>query len=414
MATRRSAAFAVALSLAFAVSVGTPGLSAPTRSIASVRIVSSLPMQGGSAVYTQSIVNAIRLALAGIPAGAAVDIRYDALDDGDAGGNWQAGLEAANAQAALDDPSVVAYLGPFNSGAARVSIPILCAGGLVMVSPSNTFTGLTRPTFFGASTGCARNYARVIQTDDAEGGIAAGWAKSMGLDSVYLLATDDVPGPGVAQSFREEAQRQGLGIVGSETVPVASTYAALAARVAAAHPDLVFFAGGFGSGAVPGAVLRDLRQAGTDALFAGARSLLDADLGPAGAGAIGTIATFGSYESHDFTGRATVFRARYLGRYGQEPTSYSIYAYDAAKAVVAAILTAGERATDRQTVRDRVLATKHFNGALGCWSFDAFGDTTFATSSTMIFGPGGWHSNGLASRRPIKGGCGGGEEDDGR
>ena len=34
------------------------------------------------------------------------------------------------------------YIGTFNSGAAKVSIPILCKANLGMISPANTYPGL--------------------------------------------------------------------------------------------------------------------------------------------------------------------------------------------------------------------------------------------------------------------------------
>ena len=51
---------------------------------------------------------------------------------------------AANAWEAANDPSTIAYLGEFNSGATTVSLPILNHAGIPQVSPSNTYAGLTR------------------------------------------------------------------------------------------------------------------------------------------------------------------------------------------------------------------------------------------------------------------------------
>src|SRR6266536_1942101 len=51
--------------------------------------------------------------------------------------------EVANGAAA--DPNIMVYIGHFNSGAAKISIPVLNQVGLVMISPANTYPGLTKP-----------------------------------------------------------------------------------------------------------------------------------------------------------------------------------------------------------------------------------------------------------------------------
>ena len=61
-------------------------------------------------------------------------VEYLDLDDSTvAAGQWTSEAEAANARRALQDPDVVACIGPLNSGAAKVSMPILNFGDLLMV-----------------------------------------------------------------------------------------------------------------------------------------------------------------------------------------------------------------------------------------------------------------------------------------
>ncbi len=70
------------------------------------------------------------------------------------------------------------YIGTFNSGAAKISIPILNAADVVMISPANTYTGLTKPgkgepdepdKYYPNGK---RNYTRVIPADDLQGALA--------------------------------------------------------------------------------------------------------------------------------------------------------------------------------------------------------------------------------------------------
>jgi len=89
---------------------------------------------------------------------------------------------------AVADKDTIAYIGTLNSGAAKVSIPILNAANLVMVSPANTYVGLTHA---GPGTAAGepgkyyptgkRNYARVVAADDFQGAADATLAKQLKL-----------------------------------------------------------------------------------------------------------------------------------------------------------------------------------------------------------------------------------------
>ena len=61
---------------------------------------------------------------------------------------------------------------------------------------------------------------------------------------------------------------------------------------------------------------------------------------------------------------------------------YSIYGYEAAKVVLAAIQKAGKK--DRAAILHACLSTRDFSGALGNWSFDSNGDITNAKISGNI------------------------------
>ena len=91
-----------------------------------VKIVSSLPRTGSAKQQSDTIVGGIRMAIeeAGGRAGP-FRVEYLDLDDSTAAaGQWTSEAEAANARRALQDPDVVAYIGTFTSGAAKVSMPM--------------------------------------------------------------------------------------------------------------------------------------------------------------------------------------------------------------------------------------------------------------------------------------------------
>src|ERR1041384_235673 len=166
-----------------------------------LKIVSSLPMTGASLTQTQTIVNAekLRLEQAGNKAcGGKYNLSYEAWDDASAAlGKWDPAVETENGNKAAADKSIVAYLGTFNSGAAKLSIPILNqAGPLVMISPAHTYGGLTTKVGADVAGGepdkyypsGTRNYARTVTNDDVQGAVDAKYMKEqLGVTTVYIL-----------------------------------------------------------------------------------------------------------------------------------------------------------------------------------------------------------------------------------
>ncbi len=368
---------------------GQAAAAAPSQLSGTIKIVSSLPRTGNNKAETDSMVNGIRMALdeIGSKIGAA-SIVYQDLDDATPTRNaWDAGKEAENANQAVADGDVMVYIGPFNSGAARVSIPILGKADLVMISPSNTYAGLTRPgrgrpnepdVFYADGK---RNYTRVIPTDDVQGAVGAGWAKQLGAQRVYVLDDTDLYGRAVAAVFAETASKIGLEVVGGPEGldPRAPDYKALADKIKGANPDLVYFGGIADNNA--GRLWRDLRAGlpdtvklmGPDGLYS------QAFLDDAGDSANGAYITFGAVAPSKLTQRGAEWYRSFKVRYGVEPEVYASYAYEATKAALDAIKRAGKK--DRTAIREAVFATKDYDGILGRWSIDEGGDTTLTTIS---------------------------------
>jgi len=148
-ATQAPAATSAPATQAPAATEAPAGTQAPATGGGTLKIVSSLPMTGASLTQTQTIVNSeqLRLDQANSQAcGGKYTLSYEAWDDASAAlGKWDPAVETENGNKAAADKSIIAYLGTFNSGAAKLSIPILDqAGPLVMISPANTYAGLTK------------------------------------------------------------------------------------------------------------------------------------------------------------------------------------------------------------------------------------------------------------------------------
>lgn len=352
-----------------------------------VKIVSSLPRTGSARGQTDSIVNGFRMALDEVNnrvGGAA--IVYEDLDDATpAKGSWDAGKEAENANRAVADADVMVYLGTFNSGAAKVAIPILNPANLVMISPANTYPGLTKP-----NTGEPNepqvyqpsgrpNYARVVPADDLQGAVGAAWAKQLGATKVYVLDDTELYGHGIAVIFAETAKRIGLNVLGGpEGIdPKASDYRALATKIRGTNPDLVYY-GGITQNNV-GKLLKDLRATlGANVKFMGPDGILEqAFLEDAGDAAEGAYLTFGGVGPSKLTGKGAQWYQAYKAKFNIEPEAYGAYGYETMKLALDALGRAG--AKDRARIRDAVFATRDYDGVLGKWSFDRNGDTTLTT-----------------------------------
>jgi branched-chain amino acid transport system substrate-binding protein len=366
-----------------------------------LKIVSSLPMTGASLTQTQTIVNAeqLRLAQANNSAcGGKYTISYEAWDDASAAlGKWDPAVETANANKAAADKSVIAYLGTFNSGAAKLSIPILNqAGPLVMVSPANTYGGLT--TKVGADvaggepdkyypTG-TRNYARVVTNDNVQGQVDANFMfNQLGVKSIYILDDQELYGKGVADVFESTAKSLGMTVVGHEGIdPKAADYKALMTKISTSNngaaPDAIFVGMVVDNNAAQllkdkVAILGDntkVKYMGPDGIQT--QAFIDGAGKDVAEGAYASVAGLPFDKLND---AGQKFLKDYEAKYGKLTEPYAIYGYEAMNVTLAAIesvCSAGGDPTDRATVTKAVMSTKDFNGVLGTWSFDANGDTT--------------------------------------
>ena len=361
-----------------------------------VKILSSLPMTGASRTQTVEIVNSIQMAIADTKINN-VTVQFEALDDATAAkGSWDAAQEAENARKAINDKSVVAYIGTYNSGAAKVSIPLLNQAGLVMVSPANTYPGLTKPgkgeanepnTYYPNGK---RNYARVVPADDLQGAVGAVWAKDLGAKNVYIVHDTELYGKGIADVFRAKAKEIGLTEKGYEGAQKADNYRALANKIKDSGADLVYYGGIVDNN--PAVLVKDLKAVAPTIKFMGPDGINCSEFlkqaGPAGEG---VYSTFGGVPPEKYTGKSADWLKAYDAKYSNKsPNAYAIYGYEAAKVVLAAIAKAGDKADDRATVLTNVMGTKDYEGVLGKWSFDANGDTTLTQFSGSTAKSGAW------------------------
>jgi branched-chain amino acid transport system substrate-binding protein len=219
-----------------------------------VKIVSDLPLQGSSAAQTEQMNNATKLYLQEI--GNKVGdytIEFEGFDDSTAAkGAWDEATCAANARKYVEDETIIGVLGTFNSGCAKIEVPIANEASLAYISPANTAVGLTHvgpgsepgepEKYYPSGT---RNYARVVTPDDVQGQIDANYMKDkLGVTKVFILDDKDAYGKGVADAFEQAAKDIGLAVAGHEGWDAnAQNYKALMTQIKATGADGIFIGG---------------------------------------------------------------------------------------------------------------------------------------------------------------------------
>ncbi|HMB87465.1 MAG TPA: branched-chain amino acid ABC transporter substrate-binding protein, partial [Methylomirabilota bacterium] len=191
-----------------------------------LRIYTSWPMQGAMIPEGTGMKNGLDMAIAeagGVAGGYCLEIVN--LDDASPQtGKWDGAVEAENANKAVADPLAVLYVGTYNSGAAKVSIPINNRAHMAQITPANTYPGLTKKQ--GAAPGEPEiyrplgfvNYFRPIPADDIQGAVGAKWAKRLGIKKAFILNDQELYGKGIADVFEATAKKIGLAVVANEGI----------------------------------------------------------------------------------------------------------------------------------------------------------------------------------------------------
>jgi len=301
---------------------------------------------------------------------------------------------AADMTTLVGDETVVAVVGPFNSGSAKAQIPVSSEAGLLQCSPSNTNPDLTKGDA-GAALRAGRpvNYIRVATTDDIQGPAVAAYAFSQGKKSVFIVDDTEVYGKGIADAFAAKFVELGGTVVGREAADKTVTdFSAIVAKAAAAKPDSFFYGGVTSSGA--GLVRKAMIQAGLNVPYYGGDGIQDGN-GDGSYIAVAGDASADSYSSvaaiHDIPAAAD-FAAKYKAKFGEDPGSYSASGYACAQIIIEAIkaAVAGGEVT-RETVRAAALtAGATYDTVLGPVGFDENGDTTQKIISLYKVENGDW------------------------
>jgi branched-chain amino acid transport system substrate-binding protein len=391
----RSVAASSCLTVALAFGVAACGSSDNNKSSGgggstgstSLTIYSSLPLQGDSRPQSEAVVNGEKLALQEHNGKVGkFTIKYVSLDDSTAAtGKWEPGATSSDARKAAQDKSTIAYLGEFNSGASAISIPIINEAGILQISPSNTYVGLTRSE--GADKGepdkyypsGKRTFGRVVPADHIQAAAQVAFQKDQGCTKTYVLNDKEVYGKGIADAVQKDGTAEGLQIVGNDGIDTkAANFRALATKIKSKGADCMFFGGITDNKAVQvwkdvGAANPSIKMFGPDGV---AESAFTTKL-PA-ALQTRTFITNPTLDPKLYPPAAQDFFKTYKSKFGKTPEPYAIYGYEAMQVALLAIQNAGDKGNDRQAVIDQFFKIKDRDSVLGKYSIDQNGDTTLS------------------------------------
>jgi branched-chain amino acid transport system substrate-binding protein len=382
-----------------------------------IKIATDLPTSGLDESIGKPVENGANLAVMQANAHHTIPgytLVFDPQDDVGPYGFHDPTVGAANVTALISDALVAGIVGPLNSNVAVAEMPIANLAPIALISPANTNPCLTKDTVVSGWSGCNDllptlrptgkvTYFRVVTTDDNQGPAGADYMhNTLGLRKVYVIDDAEPYGIGLANTFIGGWLRVGGTVLGHASEPGTTTsYISLLTRIAATHPDLIYFGGQDSTGGtlirqqmrhVPG--LQNLPYAGGDGIVTPAFA---STIQPLGGGPVyGTIAVVDTSTNPS----AATFRQQYAAAFPSDPIYvYSAAAYDAANILIQAIKTArahGAHAptsssdlSTASTFRTAVIAAIkgiQYDGLTGHQSFDTNGDTNLKIISIYKLG----------------------------
>ena len=370
-----------------------------------------LPLTGAAQRAGQSTLNGVRFFVQRHQVLDGFNITIDARDDAGATSR-DPSRGAANLQAFIANPQVLAVIGPFDSNVARAQIPVANRAHLAMVSPTTSSRCLTKEPFLPAGLNPSRtaiackaaglpspadlrptkinNYFRLSTTDDLQGAAAADYAsKGLHLHRVALVSDNEAYGQGLADSFSARFTRLGGTVVASQEIdprkPLDLTNFLEQAKQSGAQ-GLYYGGSSAGGGCVVRAQMAGVFGAGEATPFFGGDGIaLDPTcVRDAGGNAAGIYATVPTLDAEQIATAKPVIQA-FNAAFGRSRDfgPFTMAAYDATGAVYDALDRAIKAERGNRPFRDEVVAglgsPATFQGVTGTFGFDAEGDTSRRT-----------------------------------
>jgi branched-chain amino acid transport system substrate-binding protein len=327
-----------------------------------IKIASQSPLSGGQAALGEGIKLGAQL---GVEKGKAAleklgyRVEFVPFDD-----QAKPDVGVANAKNIIADEDILAVVAHLNSGVAIPSSEVYKEVGLAMISPATTNPAVTDRGY--------PNVNRVCGRDDVQGVVGSEFAKGLGVKSVYILHDKTTYGQGIAEFFRNDAQKKGIKVLGFDGTEEKANFDPIITPIKARNPDLIYFGGIYDQGA---AFFKQAREKGVKSKFMGPDGMDSSDLARiAGKAVVGMYYTSAAGPVSAFP-KAKTFAEDYRKKFGKAPEPYAAESFDAATIMLKAIesVVRGGQAPTREAVAAAIRKTK-YSGITGDIEFDGKGD----------------------------------------
>ncbi len=338
---------------------------ADAQSKGTIKIATQSPLSGGQAALGEGIKLGTQLAveqLKGPIEKLGFKVELVPFDD-----QAKPDVGVANAKNIIADKDIMAVIGHLNSGVAIPSSEVYKEVTLAMISPANTNPTVTDRKY--------PNVNRVCGRDDVQGAVGAEFASStLKAKSAYVVHDKTTYGQGVAEFFKNEAEKKGIKILGFEGTEEKSNFDPILTPIKAKNPALLYFGGIYDQGAP---FFQQAREKGIKAQFFGPDGMDSSDLAKiAGKAVVGMDYTTAAGPVKLYP-KASAFAKTYKAKFGKDPEPYAAESYDSAaialKAIESAIKAGGGKMPTREQVAAAVRKGKH-EGITGHVEFDEKGD----------------------------------------
>jgi branched-chain amino acid transport system substrate-binding protein len=347
-----------------------------------IRIAISMPFTGSEAEGANLVKDGAVMAIDETNAKGGVagyKLEVVLMDDGTAtAGGYDPAQGATNARKMVTDPTILAAIGPYNSGSGKAMSPILSAASLPIVTPTSTNPDITDPKFaqIYRPEGPAI-YFRTVTTDAFQGpNMANFYGETLKAKAVYVLDDSGAYGVGLADAFQAQAPKAGMKVLGRDRLdPKAADYTPIFTKMKSLGVTAMYYGGDAQAGIkvvkqsydiLPGII-----KGGGDGMYE--PEILTGGGFPAVEGWYATLASPHLLDQPDTQG----WMKRFSAKWNKQGGDYSITAYDAALVIIDAIGRVAKtgKPVTRAALRDAIEAT-HLKTLQGTISFDKNGDLT--------------------------------------
>lgn len=347
------------LVLSFTLGVTAIGMAAEP-----IRIGLQGPITGAWALEGEMAVNSVQVVADQINARGGVLGRPIEIVLGDDQGEPR--QSALVAQRMIAD-GVVAVISTYGSSITEPAQLIYEDAGLLNIAYGATAVSLTEHGY--------EYFFRTCFRDDRQGDFFAQLVnEQLNVGRVAIVHDNTTFARGLAEAARKSLTgARGAQIVFYDAItPGDRDFTATVSRMRAQQPDVVYFTAYYPEA---GLFLRQMRDAGMEALFIGGNAAINAEfVDIAGLDvAVGSLVTQEPLPTDLPYDEAAEFLSEYVARHGAPPSSpWPVYAADALNVIAAAIEATGS--TDSAVLANYLRSDLAINGITGPIAFDALGD----------------------------------------